>query len=73
MFSSPPTPSSSPTEPSFVAGDELHENDFLFSSPDTVLPSPQYRSPLGCGAPPGHLGLLAALAMHEGDRLQPRI
>ncbi|TKW04305.1 hypothetical protein SEVIR_7G099800v4 [Setaria viridis] len=67
MFSSPSTPSSSPTEPSFVAGDELHEDDFLFSSPDAAPPPP--RSP-GRGTPhaQGHLGLLAALAMHEGDR-----
>ncbi|KAF8667379.1 hypothetical protein HU200_053060 [Digitaria exilis] len=70
MFSSPSTPSSSPTEPSFVAGDELHEDDFLFSSPDAAAPPPptEPRSPTGRGAPPGHLGLLAALAMHEGDR-----
>ncbi|PAN38024.1 hypothetical protein PAHAL_7G140800 [Panicum hallii] len=68
MFSSPSTPSSSPTEPSFVAGDELHEDDFLFSSPDAAAPAPAPGSP-GRGAPQqGHLGLLAALAMHEGDR-----
>jgi hypothetical protein len=68
MFSSPSTPSSSPTEPSFVAGDELHEDDFLFSSPDAAAP-PGPGSP-GRGAPHAqeHLGLLAALAMHEGDR-----
>ncbi|CAL5067627.1 unnamed protein product [Urochloa decumbens] len=78
MFSSPSTPSSSPTEPSFVAGDELHEDDFLFSSsPDAVAaaaaPAPQAppdapRSPGRGAPPPGHLGLLAALAMHDGDR-----
>ena len=68
MFSSPSTPSSSPTEPSFVAGDELHEDDFLFSSPDAAAPAPPLGSP-GRGPPQqGHLGLLAALAMHEGDR-----
>ena len=38
MFSSPSTPYSSPTEPSYVAGDELHEDDFLFSSPDAAAP-----------------------------------
>ncbi|CAN6270279.1 unnamed protein product [Urochloa humidicola] len=79
MFSSPSTPSSSPTEPSFVAGDELHEDDFLFSSsPDAasaaaVAPAPPAstdapRSPGRGTPPPGHLGLLAALAMHDGDR-----
>ncbi|WVZ85557.1 hypothetical protein U9M48_032471 [Paspalum notatum var. saurae] len=72
MFSSPSSPSSSPTEPSFVAGDELHEDDFLFSSPDAATAAPQPdgpRSPGRGGAPAqGHLGLLAALALHEGDR-----
>lgn len=68
MFSSPSTPSSSPTEPSFVAGDELHEDDFLFSSPDAAAPQPDGARSPGRGAPPGHLGLLAALALHEGDR-----
>ncbi|KAJ1270901.1 hypothetical protein BS78_06G086200 [Paspalum vaginatum] len=68
MFSSPSSPSSSPTEPSFVAGDELHEDDFLFSSPDAAPPPDGPRSP-GRGAPAqGHLGLLAALALHEGDK-----
>ncbi|CAN6275618.1 unnamed protein product [Urochloa humidicola] len=79
MFSSPSTPSSSPTEPSFVAGDELHEDDFLFSSsPDAAVaaaqapappaPTDAPRSPGRGAPPPGHLGLLAALAMHDGDR-----
>ncbi|CAN6228032.1 unnamed protein product [Urochloa humidicola] len=80
MFSSPSTPSSSPTEPSFVAGDELHEDDFLFSSsPDAAsaaaaapapapAPNDAPRSPGRGAPPPGHLGLLAALAMHDGDR-----
>ncbi|CAD6261000.1 unnamed protein product [Miscanthus lutarioriparius] len=68
MFSSPSTPSSSPTEPSFVAGDELHEDDFLFSSSDAAPPQPDGARSPGRGAPPGHLGLLAALALHEGDR-----
>jgi hypothetical protein len=61
MFSSP-SPSSSPTE-SFVAGDELHEDDFLFSSPDAAAAEGKGR-----GVRQGHLGLLAALALHEGDR-----
>nr|ACG26212.1 hypothetical protein [Zea mays] len=70
MFSSPSTPSSSPTEPSFVAGDELHKDDFLFSSPDAAAPQPDGHGPRspGRGAPQGHLGLLAALALHEGDK-----
>ncbi|CAO2034953.1 unnamed protein product [Urochloa humidicola] len=79
MFSSPSTPSSSPTEPSFIAGDELHEDDFLFSSsPDAAsaaaaapapapAPNDAPRSPGRGAPPPGHLGLLAALAMHDGD------
>ncbi|XP_062225582.1 protein S40-7-like [Phragmites australis] len=66
MFSSP-SPSSSPTEPSFVAGDELHEDDFLFSSPDAPPPQDGPMSP-SRGLQQGHLGLLAALALHEGDR-----
>jgi hypothetical protein len=61
MFSSPSTPSSSPTEPSYVAGDELHEDDFLFSSPDAAVPQPDGPRSPGRGAPQGHLGLLAAL------------
>lgn len=61
MFSSP-SPSSSPTETSFVAGDELQEDDFLFSSP-----APPPEGP-GRGVPQAHLGLLAALTLHEGDR-----
>lgn len=65
MFSSPSSPSSSPTENSFVAGDELQEDDFLFSSPAAPPEGP--RSP-GRGVPRAHLGLLAALALHEGDR-----
>ncbi|XP_062184367.1 protein S40-7-like [Phragmites australis] len=65
MFSSP-SPSSSPTEPSFVAGDELHEDDFLFSSTDVPPQLDWPRSP-GRGVTQGHLGLLAALALHEGD------
>ncbi|KQJ82528.1 uncharacterized protein LOC100839160 [Brachypodium distachyon] len=63
LFSSP---SSSPTEPSFVAGDEFHEDDFLFSSgPAAASDAP----PDGLGSqrvPHSHLGLLAAL--HEGDK-----
>ncbi|KAL6652856.1 hypothetical protein ACP70R_011781 [Stipagrostis hirtigluma subsp. patula] len=61
MFSSP-SPSSSPTEPSFVAGDELHEDDFLFSSPDAAPDGVSGPSRV----PQGHLGLLAAL--HEADK-----
>jgi hypothetical protein len=68
MFSSPSTPSSSPTEPSYVAGDELHEDDFLFSSSDAAAPQPDGPRSPGRGAPQGHLGLLAALALHEGDK-----
>ncbi|TVU01759.1 hypothetical protein EJB05_52755, partial [Eragrostis curvula] len=64
MFSSP-SPSSSPTEPSFVAGDELQEDDFLFSSPDAAAAQPEGPRSPGRGAPQG---LLAALALHEGDR-----
>lgn len=66
MFSSPSTPSSSPTEPSFVAGDELHEDDFLFS--DAAAPEGPRSPGRGGAPPPGHLGLLAALALHDGDR-----
>uniref|UniRef100_A0A0D9W4Q3 Uncharacterized protein n=1 Tax=Leersia perrieri TaxID=77586 RepID=A0A0D9W4Q3_9ORYZ len=68
MFASP-SPSSSPTEPSFVAGDEFHEDDFLFSSSPAAAapPSPSGAAP---GSPSrvtqGQLGLLAAL--HEGDK-----
>ncbi|KAG8081902.1 hypothetical protein GUJ93_ZPchr0014g47083 [Zizania palustris] len=61
-----PSPSSSPTEPSFVAGDEFHENDFLFSSSPAA---PSDTRPEGSGSPSrvsqGQLGLLAAL--QEGD------
>uniref|UniRef100_A0A0E0DDX0 Senescence regulator n=1 Tax=Oryza meridionalis TaxID=40149 RepID=A0A0E0DDX0_9ORYZ len=66
MFASP---SSSPTEPSFVAGDELHEDDFLFSSSPAAPPS-SARPGEGPGSPSrvpqGQVGLLAAL--HEGDK-----
>jgi|UniRef100_A0A804QC57 hypothetical protein len=61
MFSSPSTPSSSPIEPSYVAGDERHEDDFLFSSPDAAAPQPDGPRSPGWGAPQGHLSLLAAL------------
>lgn len=66
MFSSP-SPSSSPTEPSFIVGDEFHEDDFLFSaSPATSSDAPPDRSRSPSRVPQGHLGLLAAL--HEGDK-----
>jgi hypothetical protein len=68
MFESPSTPLSSPTEPSYIAGDELHEDDFLFSSPDAAPPQPDGPRSPGRGAPQGHLGLLAGLALHEGDK-----
>ena len=45
--------------------DELHEDDFLFDAAAPQLDAD--RSP-GHGAPPGHLGLLAALVLHEGDK-----
>ncbi|XP_047062768.1 uncharacterized protein LOC124670308 [Lolium rigidum] len=61
LFSSP---SSSPTEPSFIAGDEFHEDDFMFSSSDAAAAPPD-DSP-AARVPHAHLGLLAAL--HDGDR-----
>jgi hypothetical protein len=63
MFSSP-SPSSSPTESSFIAGDEFQEDDFLFSSTDVARTA---EGP-SRGVRQGHLGLLAALALHEGDK-----
>lgn len=58
---------SSPTEPSFIAGDEFHEDDFMFSSAPTAAPD---APPDGSGSPSrvphSHLGLLAAL--QEGDK-----
>ncbi|XP_051217236.1 uncharacterized protein [Lolium perenne] len=63
LFSSP---SSSPTEPSFIAGDEFHEDDFMFSSSDAAAPdAPPDDSPTA-RVPHAHLGLLAAL--HDGDK-----
>ncbi|KAM0828081.1 hypothetical protein ACQ4PT_059516 [Festuca glaucescens] len=61
LFSSP---SSSPTEPSFIAGDEFHEDDFMFSSDPAAAPDAPPDSPTR--VPHSHLGLLAAL--HEGDK-----
>lgn len=61
------SPSSSPTESSFVAGDEFHEDDFMFSSAPVAASDAR---PDGPGSPTrvthSHLGLLAAL--HEGDK-----
>ncbi|KAF0891886.1 hypothetical protein E2562_011281 [Oryza meyeriana var. granulata] len=66
MFASP-SPSSSPTEPSFVAGDEFHEDDFLFSSsPSAPSSARQEGSGSPSRVPQEQLGLLAAL--HEGDK-----
>jgi len=45
--------------------DELHEDDFLFN---VATPQPNATRSPGHGAPPGHLSLLAALALHEGDK-----
>lgn len=64
LFSSP---SSSPTEPSFIAGDEFHEDDFMFSSAPAAAPdAPPDGSGIPTRVPHSHLGLLAAL--HEGDK-----
>ncbi|PUZ38304.1 LOW QUALITY PROTEIN: hypothetical protein GQ55_9G185500 [Panicum hallii var. hallii] len=60
-------PPAAPPSPRDPPADELHEDDFLFSSPDAAAPAPAPGS--GRGAlQQGHLSLLAALAMHEGDR-----
>uniref|UniRef100_A0ACD5UAR1 Uncharacterized protein n=1 Tax=Avena sativa TaxID=4498 RepID=A0ACD5UAR1_AVESA len=64
LFSSP---SSSPTEPSFIAGDEFHEDDFMFSSAPVAVPDAPPDGPgIPSRVPHSHLGLLAAL--HEGDK-----
>uniref|UniRef100_A0A0E0KQC5 Uncharacterized protein n=1 Tax=Oryza punctata TaxID=4537 RepID=A0A0E0KQC5_ORYPU len=66
MFASP-SPSSSPTEPSFVAGDEFHEDDFLFSSSPAAPSSARSEGPGSPSrVPQGQVGLLAAL--HDGDK-----